>query len=128
MAAFLYIGGYPVPWPDKDSGLQTVSTLVDGGRNAEGIFIGQRIGRNQSKVELTWYTLSAQTWSTILQIFKTKFIVSIEYYDMEVGDIITRKMYISDRSARPGQVDINTGKWITAKQCKLNLIDTGEDD
>ena len=126
--AFIRAEGFAFPWPDRESGLQTISTMVDGGRNSMGVFIGQRIGRDQSKVELTWYMLDAKLWSTMLQIFKRKFVVPISYYDMEAGDIITRNMYVSDRSGNPGVVDPNTGKWITAKRCKLNLIDTGEEE
>ena len=123
-SAFITINGMQFPWPDYDSGLQTSSTLVNGGRNANGVFVGQKIGRNQSKVELQWNVLDAAIWASMLQQFSSNFVSSVSYYDMEQGRIIARQMYVGDRTAKPLEVD-STGKWITAKQCKLNLIDTG---
>ena len=123
--AFIVVAGEKFPWPDKDSGLQTQSTLVSEGRNMDGQFIGQRIGRDLSKVELAWWRMDAKAWARMLQIFERKFVNPVSYYDMTAGGIITRNMYVSDRTAQPGQVDPSTGIWITAKNCKLNLVDTG---
>ena len=125
MEAFITINGTKFPWPDQESGLQTQSTLVDGGRNAQGVFIGQRVGRDQSKVELQWYSMDADTWSTLLQLFRKNFVNPVEYYDMAEGKVIVRNMYVSDRTAQPGRINPQTGEWIKVKNCKLNLIDTG---
>lgn len=123
--AFITIGGLPLPWPDYSSGLQTISTLVDGGRNGEGVFIGQRVGRDQSKVELGWSCLDADTWAAVLRKFDTQFDNEVEYFDAVTAKKITRRMYVSDRSQRPLRVD-GTGNVLTWTECKLNLIDTGE--
>lgn len=126
MTGFITVNGMKFPYPDYNSGLQTTATLVNSGRNANGVMVGQQIGRTQSKVEMTWAVLDAATWASMLQIFRTHFIVSVSYYDMEAGGIITRKMYVSDRTAQPLAVNPSTGAWITAQKCKLDLIDTGE--
>lgn len=123
--AFITVAGVRFPYPNKESGLQTQTTLVNGGRNAQGVFIGQRIGRDQSKVELQWYSMDAQTWASLLRLFQQSFVNPVEYYDMVKGQVIVRNMYVSDRTARPGRINPQTGIWITVKDCKLNLIDTG---
>lgn len=124
MSPFITVNGVPFPWPDYSSGLQTTTTLVNSGRNANGVLVGQQVGRTQSKVQLSWNILDAKVWASILQIFRTDFAVPVTYYDQEAGDLITRQMYVSDRTAQPQKVD-SSGRWITAKQCKLDLIDTG---
>lgn len=123
---FIVVEGIKFPYPNIDSGLQTQVTMVDGGRNLSGVFIGRRVGRDQSKIELEWYSMEAQLWASLLQIFEKQFVARVEYYDMVAGKVIMRKMYVSDRSARPGRCDPLTGAWLYAKDCKLSLVDTGE--
>lgn len=124
--AFLYVNGTAFPYPNKESGLQTQTTLVNGGRNASGVFVGQKIGRDQSKVELQWASMDAQTWAKLLQIFEANFVNTVTYYDMTKGTIISRKMYVSDRTASPRTINPDTGVWLTVKNCSLSLVDTGE--
>lgn len=125
MGAFLYVAGIAFPWPNKGSGLQTAATLVDSGRNQYGVMIGQRIGRDHSKVEMQWKRMDAKTWSQLLQLFEKNFTNTVGYYDMVAGKFVYRKMYVSDRSAKPYRVNPNTGEWLEVCDCKLNLIDTG---
>ena len=73
---FVRIGTILVPYPDYESGMQTVTTLVDGGRNQYGVFIGQRIGRDQSKIEMQWTRMDIATWTDILQAFDASFVQS----------------------------------------------------
>lgn len=61
----------------------------------------------------------------MLQLFDRYFINPVSYYDMSKGAIITRNMYVGDRTARPLDIDRSTGIWTYARDCKLNLIDTG---
>lgn len=123
--AFITVAGMALPWPDYSSGLQTISTLVDGGRNGDGVFVGQRIGRDQSKVELQWSCLDAATWAAVLQKFEVQFDNNVEYFDAVTAQKITRRMYVSDRSQRPLRVDAQ-GNVLVWTDCKLNLVDTGE--
>ena len=122
---FITVNGSRYPYPDCESGLQTQSTNVSGGLNNEGIFIGQRVGRDKSKVELKWTIMEAQTWASLLQQFERKFVSAVEYYDMAKGAGIVRHMYVNDRTAGPFRIDPATGIWLIARDCKLNLIDTG---
>ena len=124
--AFIYLNGLAVPYPYYESGLQTTATLVDGARMADGVFRGKKIGRDQSKVELKWAALTPEVWSSILSVLANSFVVSVQYYDMVIDGWNTRKMYCSDRTARPFMVDTNTGRPKYYLDCAVNLIDTGE--
>ena len=66
---FIYINDMAFPYPDKDSGLQTISTLVNAARTADGVMRGEKIGRDQSKIELTGNVLTPEVWSRMLQQF-----------------------------------------------------------
>ena len=83
------------------------------------------MGRDKSKVELEWKIMDAQTWTSLLQQFEHKFVSAIEYYDVAKGAVIVRYMYVNDRTASPFRIDSATGIWLVARDCKLNLIDTG---
>lgn len=122
---FVYINGKPFPYPSRDSGLQTVVTLVDNARAADGSMRGEKIGRDQSKVELMWSALTPEQWSEMLQEFD-KFEFTIRYIDMVTNDWITRTFYVGDRSAKPYLIDpiTNRPKWYL--NCKANVIDTGK--
>lgn len=117
--------GYPFPSPDYQSGKQTQSTTVDKGRSIDNVFIGRRVGRDNAKTEWKWTRLPADTWQQMCSIFRKNFVVSVKYYDMALG-VITRRMYVSDRSARPDGIAEDGMTWLRAADCTLNLIDTGE--
>lgn len=124
---FVYINDVEFPYPSHESGLQTTVTTVDSARMADGVLRAKKIGRDQSKVELTWAALTAEEWSKMLKIFKDNFYFNIRYFDMVENDWITRRFYVGDRSAQPFMVDKKTGRpryWIN---CQANVIDTGEE-
>lgn len=122
---FIYINDMAFPYPDKDSGLQTVATLVNSARTADGVMRGEKIGRDQSKIELTWNVLTPEVWSQMLQQFQN-FYFTIRYIDMVTNDWTTRKFYVGDRSARPFLIDPTTNIPKYYVQCKANVIDVGE--
>ena len=129
---FVYINDVEFPYPSYESGLQTTVTTVDSARMADGVLRAKKIGRDQSKVELTWSILTAEQWSKMLKIFDgindgEEFVFDLRYFSMVENDWITRKFYVGDRSAQPFMVDKNTGRpryWIN---CQANVIDTGRD-
>ena len=122
---FIYINDIAFPYPDRDSGLQTVATLVNSARTADGVMRGERIGRDQSKIELTWNVLTPEVWSQMLKQFEN-FYFTIRYIDMVTNDWTTRKFYVGDRSARPFLIDPTTNRPKYYVQCKANVIDVGE--
>lgn len=122
---FIYINDVPFPYPSKDSGLQTVVTMVNSARTADGVLRGEKIGRDQSKVELTWSILTPEVWSQMLQIFDQNFTFTIRYMDMVTNNWKTRTFYVGDRKAQPYQVDPVTNRPMYYKNCVANVIDTG---
>lgn len=122
---FLVVNGKTLPMTKVDSGKQTVATLVSDSRNALGVFIGQKIGRDQAKVEYVAPVLNAEEWSEILQLFEESFVNDVTYFDMVTNKKKTRKMYVNDRTATPLAID-KEGNVTAWKDCALNLIDTGE--
>lgn len=132
--AFVYVrplsGGewLPLPYPSMDSGLQQISTIVDSARSADGVVRGVKVGRDQSKVNLTWPKLSCEEWSTILSFFNDNFMFQLRYMDMVTNDWKVRKCYVGDREGQPLLIDPNTNKPRWYLNCKANVIDTGEGD
>ena len=124
---FVYINDVEFPYPSHESGLQHTITTVDSARMADGVLRAKKIGRDQSKVELTWAALTAEQWSNMLKIFKDNFYFNIRYFDMVENDWITRRFYVGDRTAQPFMVDKNTGRPRYWLNCQANVIDTGEE-
>lgn len=124
MAGFIYINGKEYPAPDRGLSF-VVATNVSEGKNALGEFVGQRVGRDQYKIDgLQWKFLPADTWSAILQEFE-QFVVIAKIPDMVRNDWITIRMYPGNRSALPYAVDPETGLPVMYADCKVNLIDCG---
>jgi len=122
--AYLVVNGYEFPYP-KRGVKPVVTTVVDAGRNANGVVVGQRVGRDQYKIDgLEWPYLTAQEWSNILRAL-SDFFVFVTFHDPVSNDLKTIRMYCGDRSAEPQWVDAN-GKPTHYINCKVNLIDTGE--
>ena len=58
--SYIAINGYELP-PPKRGVRPIVTTVVDAGRNANGAVVGQRVGRDQYKIDgLEWPWLTAE--------------------------------------------------------------------
>jgi hypothetical protein len=122
--AFLTVNGYDFP-PPKRGVTPIVTTLVDAGRNANGTVVGQKIGRDQYKIDgLEFPWLSAAEWSRILSVLDN-FFVMVNFPDPVSNSRRTLKMYCGDRTAQPYWADSN-GNPTWYRSCKVNLIDCGE--
>jgi len=122
--AFLAINGYELP-PCKRGVSIVVTTVVNSGRDANAAVVGQRVGRDQYKIDgLEWSYLPATTWEKILSAIKN-FFFYVTFYDPVTGEKKTIRMYCGDRQGEPYWVDDN-GKPTAYINCKVNLIDTGE--
>lgn len=130
--AFITVAGINFPYPDSDSGLQTTATFVSDGRNQFNEMVGQTIGRDQVKIELRWHKMNAQLWAKLLQLFSKEhggnFVNPVRYYDMVLGRMHTRNLYVSDRSSSGGGAVLPSGEWIYACNCSLSLVDSGWGD
>lgn len=119
----IYINGNKYPQYDRGPGL-TIATNVNQGKNALGEFVGQRVGRDQDKIDgLQWSYLDAATWASILREF-AQFVVVVRFPDMTTGGWKTERMYPGNRTAKVWEVD-KEGLPTMYKDCKVNLIDCG---
>ena len=124
MEPFIKINGHAFPMPGRRPALR-VATLVDAGRNTLGEVIGQKIGRDQYKVEkLFWPHLDAETWGAMLREFNN-FYVTCQIPDMVNNTWITLKMYPGDRTAEPWKLNPYTGLPMEYTNCAVNIIDCG---
>lgn len=122
--AYLSVNGYDFP-PPKRGVTPTVTTVVDAGRNANGTVVGQKVGRDQYKIDgLVFPWLSASQWSKMLSILDN-FFVMVTFPDPVSNSKKTIKMYPGDRTAQPYWVD-SDGNPTWYRDCKVNLIDVGE--
>lgn len=123
MSATIYINGKEVPYPKR--GLKFITTTtVSSARNANAEVVGQKIGRDQYKLDtLEWPYLDAKTWSDILKELD-KFFVTVKFPDQVNNEWRSLLMYPGDRSAEPYWVDKN-GMPTAYINCKVNLIDCG---
>lgn len=121
--ATITINGREFPAPDIGANI-VMATYVSDGKNALGEFVGQKIGRDQIKIEnMQWKMLDAVTWSAILQEFD-KFVVTARLPDMLNNRFMTIRVYPGNRTATPVQFDAQ-GLPVMYKDCKVNIIDCG---
>lgn len=123
--AFITVNGYDFPSPRRGA-KPTVSTIVNAGRNANATVVGQKIGRDQYKLDgLEWPWLPAEIWSRMLTVLDN-FFVYVTFWDPVSYGQRTIKMYPGDRTGEPYWIDPDTGKPLFYLNCKVNLIDCGE--
>ena len=121
--AVITINGMEFPAPDIGANLM-VATNVNDGKNANGEFVGQKVGRDQYKFDgLQWKLLDAATWSAILKEFD-KFVVTARIPDMVNNRMMTIRMYPGNRTATPAAFD-SEGLPLLYRDCKVNLVDCG---
>ncbi len=122
--SFITVNGKAFPSPDVGLNFE-VATLVNGGKNADGTFVGQKVGRDQYKVDnLQWFSLDAETWSSMLKEFSNYFVI-VKFPDMVNNAWATLLMYPGNRTAEPQEIDSDTGLPSKYKNCKVNIIDCG---
>lgn len=124
-APFIKINGKPFPMPGRHPSLR-VATMVNSARNTLAEMVGQKIGRDQYKVDnLFWPHLTAEEWSSMLKEFDNFFVIA-EIPDMVNNCWMKLKMYPGDRTAEPWMVDDVTGLPTEYINCKVNIIDVGK--
>ncbi len=122
--SFIMVNGKSFPSPDRGLNFE-VATMVNGGKNASGEFVGQKVGRDQYKINnLQWFLLDAATWSSILKEFN-RFTVTVKFPDMVNNKWTTLLMYPGNRTAEPLELSEATGLPVSYKNCKVNIIDCG---
>lgn len=101
MTPMVSIGGFAFPEPSTYSA--TTSTIVDSGRNVEGVVIGAVIRDGVSKVSLSWNFISAENWASIMEKFNMaqggSFYNDVTFFCQDTNSWMTRQMYVGDRTA-----------------------------
>ena len=121
---FIKVNGNPWPAPKRYPNM-AVTTAVDAARNANNKVVGQKIGRDNYKIDnLEWPHLDAATWSSMLQEFDRNFFSTVEFCDVVNNKWRTLTMYCGDRTADVFKID-EDGKPLEYINCKMNLIDAG---
>lgn len=119
-------GGIALPSPALDSGKITISTLVDGGRNQNGNFIGQVIGNDKLKVEMKFNVLSPTEMKNLLAIFDRSqggsFVNRFRVFDPRINGFTYLTMYVGDRSGVPYKVNPQTMTPSFWRDVSANLI------
>lgn len=117
-------GGVTLPAPEMGSGGVTISTVVDGGRNANGDFIGSVVGDDKLKIELNFEMLSPLEMKKLLAVFDRKqggqFVNRFRVFDPRVNDFVWMDMYVGDRTGVP--IFMQQGLPAAWGQVKANLI------
>lgn len=101
MRPMVNVSGFDVPEPSSYIG--TTATIVDSGRNANGVVIGAVIRENVASVEMAWNFISADDWAALLAKFDSTrggaFYNDVTFFNQDTNTWETRKMYVSNRSA-----------------------------
>ena len=101
MTPLVSIGNFSVPEPSTYSA--TTSTIVDSGRNVQGVVIGAVVRDDVAKVAMTWNFISAQDWADLLAQFSParggSFYNNVTFFCQDTNSWVTRQMYVSDRTA-----------------------------
>lgn len=124
LSAFLNVNGYDFPCP-RTGFSYTISTPVNGGRNANAAAIGQRVGRDLYKLDaMQWACIEPETWQMMLRAVEP-FYIPVTFEDYRTGNPITITMYPGDRKATPLFADPISHKVTKYENCSFNLIDAG---
>lgn len=112
--------GISLPCPMVGSGGVTISSLVDGGRNANGNFLGTIIGDDKLKYDISFASLTQSEFMQFLAIFDRKqgggYVQPFIVFDPRINDYVKMDMYIGDRSGRPLMLDggVRPTRWMDA--------------
>lgn len=120
------LSGDPLPCPAFGSSGITISTAIDGGKNALGNFIGTVVGDDKLKYDLSFPHLSPEEFQRFLNLFDVrrggKFAQTFLVFDPRVNDFREMTMYVGDRTGRPMQLD-NHAKPLGWLDIKTTLIE-----
>ena len=119
--ALVTVAGVELPEPSEYSA--NTSTIVDSGRNVQGVVVGSIIRSDVAKVELKWRYLTAQQWASVLSLFTNNFYNSVTFFNQATASYTTRQMYVSDRAAGMWRRHPETGAVMGFTNCSLSLVE-----
>ena len=119
------LNGMPIV-PAFDSGGFIIATNVDGARNESGNFIGQVVGNDKLKIEVSFKYMTPEQLQQLLSIWDRpggSFVNKFKVFDPRINDFTVKTMYVGDRSGRPYMINPKTMRpefWVDVK---ANLIE-----
>lgn len=78
----------------------TTQTLVDSGRNTQGVFVGSIVRQTVRKIEMSWRVIDAVAYSTLATFFNTNFTFYVSYFDTDSNTRKTGQFYVGDRKVQ----------------------------
>lgn len=121
MEALVTVNGVALPEPSSYKAY--TSTIVDSGRNVNGVVVGSIVRSNVAKIELSWRYLTVQQWADVIGPFDRNFYASVRFFDQSTGAYTTRQMYVSDRDAEMWRRNPTTGDVMGWTECSLSLVE-----
>ena len=125
MKALVSIGSYNFPEPSEYEA--NTSTIVNSGRNVQGVVVGTVIRDDVAKVTLSWKFLTVSDWAKINKCFAEKyggkFYNNVTFFNQVTGKWETRKLYVSDRTASIFRRDPISGDVVGYVNPKLSLVE-----
>jgi len=99
--ALITIGAYEFPSPTGYN--STTKSIVAGGQNLEGKFIGSLVKDDIHVISVEWGFITAIDWSAILANFRDASMgyvsQDVTFLDQDTNTYIEREMSISDRNS-----------------------------
>ena len=107
------------------------ATLVDSGRNSDGVVVGNVIRNGVRSIEITWNFLDKDTFANVARLFDKDtydgkhgdFYVSATFFDPTANTRITKTMYPSDRITNTAHIKLVNGEPVGYEQVKLTLVE-----
>lgn len=121
MTALVTVAGVALPEPSEYSA--NTSTLVDSGRNVQGVVVGSVIRNDVAKVELKWRYLTAKQWASVLSLFTNNFYNNVTFFNQATASYTTRQMYVGDRKAGMWRRHPETGEVMGFTECSPSLVE-----
>ena len=120
-------GGTDLAVPFPSSGAFETARIVDSARNANGVVVGQQIGRSNDKQNMSWNVLPTTKWWEMNQFIEDNGLFFwCHYFNHNLGSWYDRWFYCGNFSCEPTMVDASTGIPKYYLNCSVNVIDTGE--
>lgn len=123
--ALFKIGNFTPECPSSYVG--TESTVVDSGRNVQGVVVGSVVRESVCAIDATWNYIEIEDWAKILQQFNTKyggsFYRRVTFFNQVSASWETKTFYVGDRTTAGLIVLDRNGNPRGWQNAKLSLVE-----
>lgn len=118
---------YTLPFPTMGKALFQTERLVDAARNANGVVVGQQVGRSLDKQNMGWTRIEPEKWWEFNNFLESHgMFFSVEFFNYNLGVLQRKRFYASNPQCEPVNVNRITLKPEYLENAQVNIIDTGE--